>query len=51
MMGLEVAITLEKPGYRVKKRRIRSTTIGKKHALTKEEAMKFITEKYKVTFE
>lgn len=51
MMGLEVAVTLEKPGYRVKKRKIKPGAIGKKHALTKEQAMAYIAETYKVEFE
>ncbi len=42
IMGLEVAVTLERPGYRVKKRQVKPTFIGKKHQITKEEAINFI---------
>ncbi|MBI2662510.1 50S ribosomal protein L5 [Candidatus Woesearchaeota archaeon] len=42
IMGLEVAVTLERFGYRVKKRRIKQTSIGKKQQITKQEAMAFI---------
>ncbi len=42
MMGLEVAVTLERPGYRVKKRKIQPKKIGKYHQITKEEAMAFV---------
>ncbi|MFA6461608.1 MAG: 50S ribosomal protein L5 [Candidatus Woesearchaeota archaeon] len=42
IMGLEVAVTLERRGYRVKKRRLRVTPIGKDHQITKEEAIDFV---------
>lgn len=45
IMGLEVAVTLVRPGYRVKDRRIRSAKLGKNHVLTKEDAIKFAKEK------
>ncbi|MDP3990022.1 MAG: 50S ribosomal protein L5 [archaeon] len=48
ILGLEVAITLERPGYRVKRRRIRSMNIGKNHQVTKEQAITFIQEKFGV---
>ena len=44
VMGLEVAVTLERPGYRVKKRKIKSTNIGKKHQVSKEDAISFVKE-------
>ncbi len=42
ILGLEVAVTLEKAGYRVKYRKIKQTNIGKNHLVTKEEAMGFV---------
>ncbi len=42
IIGLEVAVTLERPGYRVKKRKIGPTKIGKKHIITREEAIDFV---------
>jgi large subunit ribosomal protein L5 len=42
VLGLQACITLEKPGYRVKKRSIRKNAVGKKHKLTKEEAIEYI---------
>lgn len=51
MMGLEVAVTLEKPGYRVKKRQIKPAKLGDRQRLTREQAMKWVEDKYKVTFE
>lgn len=42
IMGLEVAVTLERPGYRVKRRRVKSSTVGKKQVITSAEAIAFI---------
>ncbi|MBI2666984.1 50S ribosomal protein L5 [Candidatus Woesearchaeota archaeon] len=42
IMGLEVAVTLERPGYRIKHRRIKNTIIGKTHLITKGEAITFV---------
>ncbi|MCD4666378.1 50S ribosomal protein L5 [archaeon] len=47
IIGLEVAVTLERPGYSIK-RRIKKAHIGKKHKITKEEAMEFIKNKFNV---
>jgi len=45
IIGLEVAVTLERPGYRVKRRRINTRSVGKKHQVTKEEAIAFVQSK------
>ncbi|MBI4018193.1 MAG: 50S ribosomal protein L5 [Candidatus Aenigmarchaeota archaeon] len=50
VMGLDVSITLERPGYRVKKRKTGSR-IGKNHVITREEAMQFMQEKFGVKVE
>ena len=42
IMGLEVCITLERPGYRIKKRRILPRKIPTRHRITKIEAMEFM---------
>jgi len=42
IMGLEAAITLERFGYRVKKRRIKQTGVGKRQQISKQEAIAFI---------
>jgi large subunit ribosomal protein L5 len=42
ILGLEVAVTLEKPGFRVKKRRIYTNKIGKNHTISKEDAIEFV---------
>ena len=42
IMGLEVAVTLERPGYRIKHRRVKNTAVGNNHIITKEEAIAFV---------
>jgi large subunit ribosomal protein L5 len=42
IIGLEVAVTLERPGYRIKKRKIFPKKIGKNHTINKEEAIIFV---------
>lgn len=48
IIGLEVAITLERPGFRIKRRTIKSKTIPRKHRITKEEAIEFMKNKFGV---
>ena len=43
ILGFDVCITLERNGYRVKKKRL-NKKIGKNHVITKEEAQKFAQE-------
>ena len=51
IMGLEVAVTLERPGYRIKKKKIRTKKVGKNHKITKDDAIQFIKTKFKTTIE
>jgi large subunit ribosomal protein L5 len=46
IMGLEVCITLERPGFRIKKRKISTKKIPKKHNITKEEAMEYMKKEF-----
>ncbi len=41
IIGLDVAVTLARKGYRVRRKRLKSR-IGKKHLISKEEAINFI---------
>lgn len=50
-MGLQVSITLVRPGFRVKIRKIKKADIGKKHLISKDEAMAFITKEFGVKIE
>ena len=45
ILGLEVAVTLERPGYRVKLRKIKPHALGAKHVISKGEAIAFVQEK------
>ena len=51
IIGLECAVTLEKPGYRIKKRQLQKKKIPPKHQITKEDTIKFMKEKFNVIFE
>ncbi len=48
MLGLEVAVTIERPGFRIKKRRMKRRKVPKKHRVSKEEAINFVKEKFGV---
>jgi large subunit ribosomal protein L5 len=48
IMGFEVCVTLERPGFRIKRRGIYKKKISHKHAVTKEEAIDFMKKEYKV---
>ena len=42
IFGMDVCVTMSRPGYRVKNRRKEKATIGPKHVLTPEESVVFI---------
>ena len=46
VMGLQACITLEKPGYRVKRRSLHRARIGKSQRLTKQEAITFMKDAF-----
>ena len=48
IMGLEVCVTLERPGYRVKKRRTQKAKIGTHHRIHKDEAINYFKEAFEV---
>jgi len=50
ILGMDVCVTLERPGFRVKKKRI-SKPVGKKHRISKEEAIEFIKKNFGITIE
>lgn len=50
-MGLQVCITLQRPGYRIKHRKVQKKKVAPKHKINKEEAIKFMQEQYKVKME
>lgn len=46
--GMDVNVTLERPGYRVTRRKRAQSKVGSAHRVTPEESMTFIAEKYGV---
>jgi large subunit ribosomal protein L5 len=47
--GFEVCITLKRPGYRVRDRRLRPAKIAKRHSIRQAEAIAFLQETFKIT--
>ena len=45
MFGMDVAVTLERPGYHVKRKRVRKAIIGKKHKINKEDAINWLKQR------
>lgn len=48
IFGMDVIVSLERAGYRIKRRRIRPKPVGKPQRVTREDAVKFIAQKYGV---
>jgi len=48
IFGMDICITMEKDGYRVKRRRIANRKIPHRHRVNKEESMKFFSENLNV---
>jgi large subunit ribosomal protein L5 len=48
IFGMDVNVVFKRPGFRVAKRRIQACKIPKKHRMTRNEAMSFMREQYKV---
>jgi large subunit ribosomal protein L5 len=41
-LGFDVCVTLERPGYRVKRRKVRKAKIGKKHIINREDVIEWL---------
>jgi large subunit ribosomal protein L5 len=48
ILGMNVSVLLERPGYRVARRARRTARIGKAHLVSKEESMQYFKEKFGV---
>ncbi len=48
VFGMDVCITLEKPGHRIKHRRLLTRKVPKRHRVTREEAIAFLSERYEM---
>ena len=49
ILGLDVAMTLTRPGYGIRKRSKHKASVGKSHVITKQEAKDFVSEQFGVT--
>tara|TARA_Y100000310_G_scaffold342365_1_gene445325 strand:- start:333 stop:848 length:516 start_codon:yes stop_codon:yes gene_type:complete len=48
IIGLEISVTLERPGFRIKRRKVSKKKIPKRHDITKEDAIEFIKKEFKI---
>ena len=48
IFGMDVNVVFSRPGYRVARRKIKKSKIGKNHLIKKEECIKFMQEKFGV---
>ncbi|MBI2147013.1 50S ribosomal protein L5 [Candidatus Woesearchaeota archaeon] len=48
VMGFQICLTLDRPGYRVKRRRVMTRPVSKKHIITKTESMEFMKQAFNV---
>ena len=48
IFGMDICITMAKPGYRVKHRRINRRKIPHRHRVKREETMEYVSEKFNV---
>ncbi|MGM5480949.1 MAG: 50S ribosomal protein L5 [Nanobdellota archaeon] len=51
MLGFQVSITLARPGYRVKRRKIRKSSLGKQQKVSQEDAIAFMKDAFGVQVE
>jgi len=49
--GMDVLVTLERPGYRIKRRAYKKKNVGVRHLINQEEAINFMKEKFNVRIE
>jgi large subunit ribosomal protein L5 len=48
IFGMDVCVSVERPGYHVKKRKVHKSSISKKHLVNREESIDFVSSLYKV---
>ena len=48
IMGLEVCVTLERPGFRIKRRRLLARKIPTRHRISKQEAIDFMSKQFNI---
>lgn len=48
IIGMDVCVTMKRPGYRVKMRRLKTTKVGKSHRIGKAETIAFMKKEFSV---
>lgn len=51
IIGMDVCVTIGKPGYRVKKRHGLKVKVGKRQRVTRDEAIEYIREAFNIKFQ
>ena len=51
ILGLQVCVTLERPGFRIKRRKIMPKKIPARHRISKQEAIEFMSKSFNITVE
>lgn len=51
IFGMDVAVVLERPGFRISRRRLQPRSVPKGHRVTREEAVEFVKESFGVEVE
>ena len=46
IFGLDIAVAFERPGFRVSRRKIKKTKVGKNHRISAEECREFMQDKF-----
>ena len=46
IFGMDVSVTLQRPGYRIKNRMIKQKKLGKNHVIKKEDAIEFVKKEW-----
>ena len=49
IIGMDVAVTLERPGYRVTRRKRANSKVGSSHRITSDEAREYVSKTYDIT--
>jgi large subunit ribosomal protein L5 len=48
ILGFEIAVTLERPGFRIKKRKIKTKKLPQNHLITQDDAVEFMKKNFNV---
>lgn len=51
VFGMDVCVTISRPGYRINKRRMMKRSVSKSHILTKDESIAFLKDKFNLEVE